>query len=158
MKYTTALLSVVLSVMLYACGSPAFAAPSLNWKDMPRKEFIVTGSGTVSQQFTTTKSDTYRGYFGAAADSSSGNLTRRMWISEQRGGKPVKSGKGRCSVSGVEPKLSWSQEDRPAYASTCKLQRGKQYWLNHSQSAFGGGGKPPSSARMIRSSSTGGKP
>jgi hypothetical protein len=138
---------------------------TITWPKIPMKTTVVTGKVGAASQFTTTTSTTYKGYFSAVADSASGNLTRRMWFSECPGGDPIVrnySLKGitynACDVKGVELKLSWSQENQPAYVTTCKLERNKVYYLNYSQSAFGSGAGPTSTSKLYRGASVGGTP
>lgn len=135
----------------------------LDWSNQPRKTKIVTGAGIVSIPCKTTESETYKGYFGAAADSSSGHLVRRMWFSKEPGGKPIKAmysqrgvKKNAAAVSGAEPKLSWTQGE-PINAMQVPLKPNTTYYLNISQVAFGDGADPTSNAAMLLSASTSGK-
>lgn len=147
--------------MLAGVLAGAASARPLNWANLPRKEVVTTGAGVAWVPFKTTDSQSYAGYFGAAADSQSGHLERRLWISETPGGVPLMqhlAGRAKCDVRGVEVKLSWSQADAPARAMTCKLNRRTAYYLNHQQFKFGAGPAPTASARLIRSASTSGTP
>lgn len=153
------------SCQVSACQGGLTVIETLNWKSQPRKITVTTGKAGVSSKFVTSTSRTYKGYFAAAADSSSGHLTRRIWVSECPGGAPIVrsyTSKGvisnACDVSGVEPKLSWSQEANPAYVTQCKLQPNKQYYLNYSQAKYGTGAGPTATSKMYRSSSTSGTP
>jgi len=161
------LAAITLVAIFLFSTSPEAKAESypLDWSNIPRKEQIVTGVGGAYSRFRTTTSKTYRGYISAAADSSSGHLTRRLWFSVTPLGEPITTmylykGELRncCDVSGVEPALRWSQEKRPAFLNTCKLKRDKQYYLNYSQAAFGTGAGPTPLSRLIRGASTGGRP
>lgn len=138
---------------------------TINWKNQPRKITVTTGKNGVSSKFITSGSRSYKGYFAAAADSSSGSLTRRMWVSECPGGEPIVRSytmrgdtHNACDVSGVEPKLSWSQESNPVYVTQCKLDPNKEYYLNYSQAKYGTGSGPTSTSKLYRSSSTSGTP
>jgi len=139
---------------------------AIDWGDLPTKQTIVTGAGVASFKFTTTKSPTYKGYLSALANTGSSNLIRRIWISKKAGGKPIEQlykGPGgvmtnACEVSGSTPKLSWSQEDNPRYPMTVKLERGKTYYLNYSQSAFNDGPAPTAKSSLIAAASTSGTP
>jgi len=135
----------------------------LNWKKIPMKTKVVTGTGVASYKFKTTSSATYKGYFSAVADSSSGNLTRRIWISETASGEPIQrlyKGKdgitNAADVSGNEIKLMWKQ-GAPVYPMQCKLDRNKEYYLNFSQAGFGGS-EPTDSSALISGCSVSGKP
>ncbi len=136
--------------------------PTFDWSDQPRKLKIVTGAGIISYKFTTTANPNYKGYFGAAADSSSGHLVRRMWFSKEPGGKPLKAmythrgvKKNAAAVSGAEPKLSWTQGE-PVNRMQVPLKPNTTYYLNLSQVAFGEGKEPNRLASMILSASTSG--
>ncbi len=138
---------------------------TLAWSAVPSKKTITTGRVGAASKLTTTLSTTYKGYFSAVATTASANLTRRMWFSECPGAAPIvrnyTSGgilKNACDVSGSELKLSWSQEDRPTYVTTCKLTRGKTYYLNYSQAAFGSGSGPTTTSQLIRGVSSSGTP
>jgi hypothetical protein len=153
------------SCIVDVCAGGLTVFETLNWKSQPRKITVTTGKNGVSSKFVTSSSRTYKGYFAAAADTLSGSLTRRMWFSECPGGAPIVrsyrvSGvtKNACDVSGVEPKLSWSQESAPAYSTQCKLDPNKQYYLNYSQAKFGTGTGPTATSKMYRSASTSGTP
>jgi hypothetical protein len=135
----------------------------LNWKKIPGKRTVVTGKGIASFKFKTTSSATYKGYFSAVADSSSGNLTRRIWISETAGGDPInRLYKGKdgitnaADVSGNEIKLMWTQGN-PIYPMQCRLDRNKEYYLNYSQAGFNGS-EPTDSSALISGASVSGKP
>jgi hypothetical protein len=135
----------------------------LNWKKIPGKQTIITGKGIASFKFKTTSSATYKGYFSAVADSSSGNLTRRMWFSTTAGGEPleqwVKAGNrviNPSDVSGNEIKLSFTQ-GTPANPMQCKLDRNKEYYLNYSQAGFNGS-EPTDTSALISGCSVSGKP
>jgi hypothetical protein len=131
-------------------------AETINWDHIPMKLKIVTGKKIVWSDFTTNSSTTYKGYFGAVPDSSSGNLTRRMYFSESPAGEPLKQefrpGKNACDVSGNEIKLSWSQQDKPNFITQCKLERNHKYYLNYQQKGFGGS-KPNANSAFIRGAS-----
>jgi hypothetical protein len=138
---------------------------TIPWASIPGKITVTTGKKGAASKFTTSTSTSYKGYFSAVADSASGNLTRRMWFSECPGAAPIVqnySARGitvnKCDVSGVELKLSWSQENQPAYVTTCKLERNKTYYLNYSQAAFGTGAGPTSTSKIYRGSSRSGTP
>lgn len=47
-----------------------------DWQDQPRKATIKCGSGIYSERFRTTKSETYRGYFGLVALA----VRWRVWL------------------------------------------------------------------------------
>lgn len=136
----------------------------LNWKKIPGKQTVVTGKGVASFKFKTTSSATYKGYFSAVADSSSGNLVRRMWFSLTAGGEPLNMNyKGKngitanaADVSGNEIKLSWTQGE-PANVTQCELDHGKTYYLNFSQAGFNGS-EPTDSSALISGASVSGKP
>lgn len=161
----------VCAVLVAAClSSPLYAAnkaPDINWKKIPGKETIKTGIDGAYSRLTTTDGDTYRGYFSAAANSDGGKFTRRMWFSETPMGKPIETlypaaggviANG-CDVSGVELKLSWSQEPKPKWVSSCKLKLNTTYYLNYTQAKFGAGSQDPTaSSAIVRGASTGGKP
>lgn len=123
---------------------------NLNWSDLPRKATIKCGADVLSYRFVTTKSETYKGYFGIEPDSSSGHLTPRLWISKRPGGKPLKQ-RG-ADVAGQGAKLSWSQADNPARG--IELKRGRVYYLNHQLLPIGDGKKPTRSVSFIRNAST----
>lgn len=153
------------SCIVDQCAGGLTVFETLNWKSQPRKITVTTGKQGVSSKFVTSASRSYKGYFAAAADTLSSSLTRRMWFSECPGGAPIvrsykQSGitKNACDVSGVEPKLSWSQEASPVYVTQCKLDPNKQYYLNYSQAKFGTGTGPTSTSRLYRSASTSGAP
>lgn len=138
---------------------------TIPWAKIPGKTTVTTGKKVAASKFTTTTSATYKGYFSAVADSASGHLTRRMWFSECPGGEPIvqnyraKVGTSNaCDVTGVELKLSWTQESQSAYVTTCKLERNKTYYLNHSQAAFGSGIGPSATSKLFRGSSKSGTP
>jgi hypothetical protein len=121
----------------------------IDGKKPARKSTLVTGKGVISQRLTTDDGNS-TGYFGAAASSNSGGLTRRMWISDAPGGEPIAK---KASVTGVEPKLSFTQNN-PTNRSQVKLKPNRTYYLNHSQHEFTT--KPTASSSMIRSCSIGG--
>lgn len=153
------------SCVVSQCEGGLNVFETLNWANQPRKITVTTGKSGVSSKFVTSGSRSYKGYFAAAADSLSGSLTRRMWFSECPGGTPVVraykvSGvtKNACDVSGVEPKLSWSQEVSPVYSTQCKLDPNKQYYLNYSQAKYGTSSGPTSTSKLYRSASTSGTP
>lgn len=153
------------SCIVDQCAAGLNVFETINWANQPRKITITTGRNGVSSKFVTTASRSYRGYFAAAADTQSSSLTRRMWFSECPGGAPIVrsyrvSGvtKNACDVSGVEPKLSWTQESNPAFTTQCKLDPSKLYYLNYSQAKFGTGAGPTSTSRIYRSASTSGSP
>ena len=138
---------------------------TIPWAAIPGKKTLTTGKVGSASKFTTSSSTSYRGYFSGVATTATSSLTRRMWFSECPGAAPITryytvSGVQRnaCDVTGVDLKLSWSQEDRPAYVTTCKLARGKTYYLNYSQSAFGSGSGPTTTSQLIRGASVGGTP
>jgi len=120
-------------------------------KKPSRKETITTGKGVVSEPLTTDDGKS-TGYFGAAASSNSGNLTRRMWISDEPGGEPISK---HADVSGNEIKLSWTQVKKE-FPTQVKLKPNATYYLNYSQHAFGTGSGPTAASSMIRSCSIGG--
>lgn len=126
----------------------------LNWSDLPRKDTIKCGADVLSYRFVTTKSETYRGYFGIEPDSTSWHLTPRLWISKRPGGKALKQ-RG-ADVRGQGAKLSWSQADNPARG--IELKRGKIYYLNHQLLAIGEGKGPTARSSFIRNASVGGAP
>ena len=139
-------------------------AEVITWEKIPAKRIIVTGAKGTYSSFTTNSSTTYKGYFSAVATSSTGHLSRRMWFSicvDRYCDTPLKQeyrpGKNACDVSGVDLKLSWSQEDKPSRITTCKLELNTRYNLNYSQSSFGSGAEPTAKAAMIRGASTSGK-
>ncbi len=153
------------SCVVDQCEGGLTVFETLNWKSQPRKISVTTGKTGVASKFITSASRTYKGYLAAAADSASGHLTRRMWFSECPGGQPIVDTynykgetKNACDVSGVEPKLSWSQEVNPTYSTQCRLDPNKQYYLNYEQAKFGTGAGPTSSSRIYRSASTSGSP
>lgn len=153
------------SCVVNECEGGLSVFETLNWKSQPRKITVTTGKTGVSSKFVTSGSRTYKGYFAAAADSLSGSLTRRMWFSECPGGAPIVrnyTSKGvtsnACDVSGVEPKLSWSQESNPVYLTQCKLDPNKQYYLNYSQAKYGTSSGPTATSKFYRSASTSGTP
>lgn len=125
----------------------------LNWSDLPRKDTIKCGADVLSYRFVTTKSETYRGYFGIEPDSTSGHLTPRLWISKRPGGKALKQ-RG-ADVRGQGAKLSWTQADS---GRGVVLERGKIYYLNHQLLPIGDGKKPTRSVSFIRNASTQGEP
>lgn len=136
----------------------------LDWSNQPRKQKILTGANLVCLMFQTTDSETYKGYFGAAADSSSGHLVRRMWFSKEPGGSPLKAmyttrgvKKNAAAVSGAEPKLSWTQGE-PANPMQVPLKPNKVYYLNLAQVSYGEGAEPTRLAAMLLSASTSGEP
>jgi len=138
----------------------------LDWSNQPRKTKIVTGAGIVSLEFKTTESGTYKGYFGAAADSSSGHLVRRMWFSRQPGGEPIKAmyktpkgiRKNAATASGGgEFKLNWTQGE-PVNKTQVPLKPNSVYYLNISQVSRDGGQEPTRLAAMFLSASTSGEP
>lgn len=135
----------------------------LDWADQQRKQKIITGAGIVSLEFRTGTSEIYKGYFGAAADSSSGHLVRRMWFSKEPGGKPIKAMYSKrgvklnaAAVSGAEPKLSWTQGE-PANPMQVPLKPNTTYYLNLQQISFGEGAEPNRLSAMLLSASTSGK-
>jgi len=135
----------------------------LNWKKIPGKTKVITGTGVASFRFKTTSSATYKGYISAVADVNGSKLTRRIWISETAGGDPINrlyKGKDGISnaadVSGNEIKLMWTQGN-PIYPMQCRLDRNTTYYLNFSQSGFNGS-EPTDSSALISGASTSGKP
>lgn len=126
---------------------------NLNWQDLPRKSTIKCGAGIYSERFRATDSATYRGYFGAEVDTTSGHLTPRMWLSKKPGGKPLDQ-KG-ADVRGQGAKLSWTQADS---GRGVVLERGKVFYLNHQLLPIGDGKLPGVRNSFIRNASTGGKP
>jgi len=153
------------SCVVNECPDGLSVFETLNWTNQPRKITVTTGKTGVASSFVTSGSRSYKGYFAAAADSLSGSLTRRMWFSECPGGAPIVRAytvkgvtQNACDVTGVEPKLSWSQEANPVYVTQCKLQPNKQYFLNYSQAKYGTGAGPTNTSKMYRSSSTSGTP
>lgn len=160
-------LHLLFIALLLSCISSVFAAdvPSFPWGNLPMKQWVVTGVHGVGFPIQTTKSKTYKGYISAAASVNSGHLTRRIWISEDLLGVPLQQmfrGKknqdfNACDVSGVEIKLTWSQEDRPQSVTLCKLERKKRYYLNFSQAAFGKGAGPTKTSYIVSGASVSGK-
>jgi|GEM_PF-2780441 len=149
------------------CGTvgAALVFETIPWSKVPMKTTVTTGKVGSASKFATTTSTTYRGYFSAVADTLSASLTRRMWFSECPGAAPIVQNytlrgvlKNACDVTGVDTKLSWSQENQPAFVTTCKLIRNKTYYLNHSQAAFGTGSGPTSTSKLFRGASVGGTP
>ncbi len=138
---------------------------TIPWTALPNKIVLTTGKVGAASKFTTSLSTTYKGYFSGLATTASANLSRRMWFSECPGAAPIVRNytiggdvRNACDVSGVDLKLSWSQENTPAYVTTCKLTRGKTYYLNYSQAAFGTGSGPTTTSQLIRGAGKSGTP
>lgn len=116
------------------------------------KDTIITGTGVVSEKFKPTAGMT--GSFKAAADSASGHLVRRVWISKKPGGLPLSQfysngNRNTSDVNGVEPALRWTTGERTNIGQ-CVLEPNKLYYVNYSQHKFGAGKPPTSKAAIIR--------
>ena len=137
---------------------------TIPWASIPVKKTVTTGIVGAASKFTTSSSTTYKGYFTAVATTPTASMLRRMWISDCPGGVPITTNydqggviKNACDITGTEAKLSWSQEIKPAYVTTCKLSVDKTYYLNY-EHLKGTGSTPTLTSQLIRGASYSGTP
>jgi len=136
---------LILSVagFLLAITLPMFVAvqafaEDINWSKPGGQKLIPVGSQGASSRFTTTTGTKYAGQISFVPAVGMGGVSRRVWISETRGGEVLnqtyrKSSTvtgNRCEALGVQGSIEWSQSDTGG-RTTCMLKPNTTYFVNY---------------------------
>ena len=97
---------------------------TLDWSNQGGQT-VVNSTRTVSaSRFTTTAGSSFAGYVTVVPTTGTGDVTRKIWISQCPGGAPVSA---KCEDTGTEARVTWTQFDN-AY---CDLNTNTTYYLNY---------------------------
>jgi hypothetical protein len=124
----------------------AYAEPSvtpfetINWATATKlgATKISLSDKTRCSKFKSTSSKTFAGAVSVVPTTGTGGVTRMVWISATPGGPALNQTylrnnieTNRCSVSGVQLQLNWTQEETPTSRTVCKLLPSTVYYLNY---------------------------